>query len=524
MLIARVHDLQARAGNSIHVTVTLVEENEGEGTVSPQDGPAPSLEMSPSPAPAAPAATAPAAPAAPATAPAAPAPATVPAVTAPAAPSPATPPQPQSDSDIARPLGASMPPTGTAAAQQAAILDAACQLREEVLARRPHREVRPAAGEKNGVCVNREAGGHLCLSMLGHPSAAAEIVFDINFYGNWKADISLRISGLGTGLLPLLALAREPDLVPDYLPRQAGLPYLERLEMVKEWAPNDWAYHCFVCPFGPLPGADDVHNLTFFDVMDSRDDARLVAYMISPPEGESVFRGWDVPQVTASWRRKRNYVLGATTIVRPSSAKVIELEKPSARPGRCASPGCDFAVHSCLSLGGGRYCCQRCHEKGSGKHGSSCERVRYCEPVANGGDGGEVASTEHAWQIAKYGTVDLEASPARRSSPQPPAAATGGAHCDRGSARCSRDPKARRAVTLAIRIRRGTGVPQPADADPHLLDPAHVRAVAHAALHPAHLPVLDAPQRAIRPDALRAAGARGPARLLSAGGRAAQRA
>ena len=33
-------------------------------------------------------------------------------------------------------------------------------------------------------------------------------------------------------------------------------------------AANDWIYHCFVTPFGPLPGADDLHGLTCFDLMD----------------------------------------------------------------------------------------------------------------------------------------------------------------------------------------------------------------------------------------------------------------
>lgn len=168
--------------------------------------------------------------------------------------------------------------------------------------------------------------------------------------------------------------------------------------MVQQWRPNDWAYHCFVSPFGPLPGADDVHNFTLFDNMDDASDPHLIGFAVSPPEGENVYREWPVPKVK-SWRRKRNYVLGATTVLRPSAAPVLRLSPPSARPGRCASPNCQFAVARCLSAGGGLYCCHKCQSH-PGKHAASCERAPFGD-AANGGGAGE-------WQLPQYGTLDLE--------------------------------------------------------------------------------------------------------------------
>ena len=85
------------------------------------------------------------------------------------------------------PLGSLTRPTGAAATQQVAQLVAARKLREELLARRPQREVRSAVGEKSGACVNKESGGHLCMSIVGHPDATAEFVVDVNFYSTWAA-------------------------------------------------------------------------------------------------------------------------------------------------------------------------------------------------------------------------------------------------------------------------------------------------------------------------------------------------
>jgi hypothetical protein len=62
------------------------------------------------------------------------------------------------------------PPAGAAAEQQLAHLLAAKQLREDVLRRQPAREVRSAKGEKHGSLVHKESGGHLCMSIVGHPN------------------------------------------------------------------------------------------------------------------------------------------------------------------------------------------------------------------------------------------------------------------------------------------------------------------------------------------------------------------
>lgn len=142
---------------------------------------------------------------------------------------------------VARLLGMDEAPTGMLAAQQLAKLKAARSLRDAVLARRPHRVVRPASTAR-GSRVNREGGGHLCMSILGHPSSKAEAIFDLNFYDTWRADLSFDVRGFGTGLLPFLSLVHESDLVPDYLPRQSGLPHLERLDRVQTWEINDYAY------------------------------------------------------------------------------------------------------------------------------------------------------------------------------------------------------------------------------------------------------------------------------------------
>ena len=64
-----------------------------------------------------------------------------------------------------------------------------------------------------------------------------------------------------------------------------------------------------------------------------------------------------------------------------------------------------------MSLGDGRYCCQRCHEK-PGKHGSGCERVLY-NVVNQASDVSmekrvDPCRGEHSWQLARYGTMDIE--------------------------------------------------------------------------------------------------------------------
>ena len=333
-------------------------------------------------------------------------------------------------------------PTDEIAEQQLVALGRARQLRGEVAERLPHRVVGRAADEKNHVGVWRESAGHLSMSVVPHAASPCEVLIDVNFYDTWRADVALKVEGLGTGFLPLLALMRDPDLVPAYLPYVSGLPNIESLVIANEFGGNDWIYHCFVTPFGPLPGADDVHNVSLFDCLDVEGEEGVVFYAISPTEGESSYRGWPVPPVKG-WRRKRNYVYGASCLIRPSAIAPLELAPPSERPARCATPGCGYLAHSCLSVGGGRYCCQRCQDRGKpGKYDGFCEHVPAAEEDGDGANGGGgagggaraggggggggskekdptpreaaamaaamAAAAERRWCLPTHGTVDLE--------------------------------------------------------------------------------------------------------------------
>lgn len=294
---------------------------------------------------------------------------------------------------LARPICETMVPESAEMSEfQLATLTKARALHEAVTGRMPTVDGMPtAASSEKGHRVHNEADGHLSVSVMGHPKADAEATFDVRFVDTWTTDIVLRGKAIGTGLLPLVALLREPDLVADYLPRASGLPYIESLEFANFFAPNDWVYRCFVSPFGPLPGADDLHSLTFFDLLDEPEGG-LLFYAESPPEGRESHRGWPVPPVK-SWRRKRNYVLGATSLVRPSAARPLNLEPPAHACSRCLSPGCTYLANSALSCGGGTHCCEKCKEH-PGKHGASCERRAATGPVP-------------AWALAVHGCVDL---------------------------------------------------------------------------------------------------------------------
>ena len=279
-----------------------------------------------------------------------------------AADQPAAVPQPPSHQDVkseadswgsARPLGSTeCPAAGEVSDFQLSTLRLAQSLRNSVQERLPPRTVGCTVDEKGGVGVWREVGGHLCMSVLLHPNAAAEALVDVNFYDTWRADISIRCIGLGVGLLPLLACMRDSELIPKYLPYVSGLPNIERLEIAHEFNHNDWMYHCLVTPFGPLPGADDVHNFSLYDLIDVEGEECIMGFAISPQDGEAVYRGWEVPPVK-SWRRKRNYVYGATLSVRPSDTPPVRVKSSSESPPHCCTPGCPYYAHSCLSVGSG---------------------------------------------------------------------------------------------------------------------------------------------------------------------------
>ena len=300
---------------------------------------------------------------------------------------------------LARPLSTTASEIGADEAEQLRILDKGRALVRQIMERLPQVEEKGNAHEsKGGVVVHREHGGHLSVSILPHPDSLGVARWDLYMVDNWHVDLVLRGNSLATGLLPLLAMFREPDLVADYLPRQAGLPYIESLQFEKVFADNDWLYHCFVTPFGPLPGADDVHGLTAFDLLDEPEGG-LMMYAESPAEGVAVHRGWDVPKVN-HWRRKRNYVLGSTVFFRPSTdLRPLSTPLPPAnvaRAGPCRSPNCPYFASSVLSNGACTYCCAKCAER-PGKHGALCQK----HPIAGGAPPPE-------WELPLHGTVDFE--------------------------------------------------------------------------------------------------------------------
>jgi len=225
------------------------------------------------------------------------------------------------------------------------------------------------------------------------PNTPTELQIDIDFVGVWDVEITLKVKAFGGGLFPLLSVLHEADLVADFLPRAPGLPYLEMVEKPYQFANNDWLYHIFVTPWGPFPGADDIHSTLFFDLFDDPEGAILI-YAQSPPVETKVFRGFELPPVK-SWRRVRNLLLGASTLVRPSSERVFTIDPPTPTPGRCASPHCGYRVHSNLSLGGGTHCCHRCAHH-PGRHGPRCTRLPHDTTPAS------------QWETAQHGCVDVE--------------------------------------------------------------------------------------------------------------------
>ena len=297
--------------------------------------------------------------------------------------------------NFARPLNNATPPEDAATNEhQLKTLEKARTMIKTVWSRMPNIEQKSAAGTEKGYRVLRERDGCVSVNIIGHPLCVAEATFDVHFVDTWTTDIVLRAKDLGTGLLPLMAMLREPDLIADYLPHPAGLPFIEGLDIDKTFHENDWMYHCFVSPFGPLPGADDLHAITLFDLMDEPEGA-IVLYAESPKEGAKEHRGWPIPKVT-SWRRQRNFVLGATTVIKPSSARPVSLDPPSSKPAKCASPGCRFHANPALSIGGGLYCCLKCKEKGP-KHAAPA----YCQKR-------EFPDENIKWSLAEHGCIDVE--------------------------------------------------------------------------------------------------------------------
>ena len=68
--------------------------------------------------------------------------------------------------------------------------------------------------------------------------------------------VTQKIEAVPLSMLECVALAREPDLIP--LPRWPGLPRIEHIANVHEFAPNNVVYHVAIEPWGPFPGYDSV--------------------------------------------------------------------------------------------------------------------------------------------------------------------------------------------------------------------------------------------------------------------------
>ena len=112
---------------------------------------------------------------------------------------------------------------GADEAEQLRILDKGRALVRQIMERLPQVEEKGNAHEsKGGVVVHREHGGHLSVSILPHPDSLGVARWDLYMVDNWHVDLVLRGNSLATGLLPLLAMFREPDLVADYLRVRRG--------------------------------------------------------------------------------------------------------------------------------------------------------------------------------------------------------------------------------------------------------------------------------------------------------------
>jgi len=144
------------------------------------------------------------------------------------------------------------------------------------------------------------------------PSQTCTIEIDLMFIDNWHAVASAKATGFGCGVLPLLAMLREPDLV--NFPRTPGVPYIESMSMDHEFAVNDFV-HRIQGYNACLPGVDDVHNVALFDLYDEPEKG-ILAHVRSPPGDASTFRCWSVPPVRKG--RKRNYVPGAAYLLKAS--------------------------------------------------------------------------------------------------------------------------------------------------------------------------------------------------------------
>jgi len=233
----------------------------------------------------------------------------------------------------------------------------------------------------------------------------ATIEFDLVFLGTWECAIRQRVRHFDCGLLPCLALCCEPDLIQMEVP--AGLPKIEGVRVPHRFARNDFVHHALVTPWGPFPGADDVHGLVLYDMTDARAadgaEARaqvgiMAASPSEPGDGKArplkgAWRGWPVPEVS-SFRRHRNVLLGCATYL-SATPTPNELTPPTAAPGQCCTAGCALACHTSLGAFDGLHCCALCSSSKGRRHGPACERRPF-------------DATPRAWRHAETGALDVD--------------------------------------------------------------------------------------------------------------------
>ena len=147
-----------------------------------------------------------------------------------------------------------------------------------------------------------------------YPTLAA---FRLSYIDSWHAFVEIELTNHVLGLLPAVAIALHPDPLPGLLPKPMHLPYLERLTIAHTFAPNDMVYNLQVTPFGPFPGADDMHNGCLFDLMAEPEMACYLLWAESPPTGATEHRGWQLPPVGR--RRHRNELQGLAMRFKPAS-------------------------------------------------------------------------------------------------------------------------------------------------------------------------------------------------------------
>ena len=157
----------------------------------------------------------------------------------------------------------------------------------------------------------------LTIEASNHDSAG--VPFDISVEFLWTSGggctIVERLRGVPIPLESALGLFHEIDLIEMEKVHFPLLPKMERFRVPHRFAANDFLMRNCVLPWGPVPGADSVHNLQLFCAAAARRGNGLDSVAA---------RGRDrVPSVALpppGPRRKRNIIHGATMVLRPTRA------------------------------------------------------------------------------------------------------------------------------------------------------------------------------------------------------------